>query len=58
MPKVKQLTTKQLAVIEDLFNEKLSETEILKNNNISRFLYNKWLADKNFIREFEIMPIL
>jgi hypothetical protein len=53
MSKNKQLTKKQLAVIEDLFNEKLSETEILKKNNISRFLYNKWLADRNFIREFD-----
>ena len=53
MSKIKQLTKKQLAVIEDLFNGQVSESEILKRNNISRFLFHKWLADENFIREFD-----
>ena len=47
MSKEKPLSAKQLAVIEDLFEDK-QEQEILKKHNLSRKLYNKWLADESF----------
>ena len=49
MAKAKTLCTKQLAVIDDLFEDKIEESEILKNHNLSRKLFEKWLADKGFL---------
>jgi hypothetical protein len=46
--KIEPLNAKQLAVIDDLFEDK-KEQEILKNHNLSRKLFEKWLADKGFI---------
>lgn len=48
MTKVKPLNAKQLAVIDDLFEGRLEEQKILKNHNISRKLYDRWLADESF----------
>ena len=48
MSKEKPLSAKQLAVIEDLFDGGLQEREILKKHNLSRKLYEKWLADEAF----------
>ncbi|HUT45858.1 MAG TPA: hypothetical protein VMX36_06200 [Sedimentisphaerales bacterium] len=48
MSKDKPLSAKQFAVIEDLFEGKLKEREILKKHSISRKLYEKWLADESF----------
>ncbi len=53
MSKVTQLTKKQFEVIEDLFEGKLKENEILQKHKVSRAAYNKWLADDNFIGEFD-----
>lgn len=52
MPKEK-LTKRQRAVIEELFAGALNEQQILEKHKISRRLYDKWLADENFIAEFE-----
>ena len=48
MARAKALNAKQLSVIDDLFDGRLEESEILKNHNISRKLYDKWLADESF----------
>jgi hypothetical protein len=48
MIKAKPLSAKQLAVIDDLFEGRLEEQEILEKHNLSRKLYNKWLADEVF----------
>jgi len=44
----KPLSAKQLAVMDDLFVGELEEQAILENHNISRKLYDKWLADEAF----------
>jgi len=48
MAKAKALSAKQLDVIDDLFEGKLQERGILKKHNLSRKLYDKWLADEAF----------
>ena len=48
MTKVKPLNAKQFAVIDDLFEGRLEEPEILKEHNVSRKLYDRWLADEGF----------
>ena len=53
MTNAKPLNVKQLAVIDDLFVGELEEHEILKNHNISRKLYDKWLADETFNRRLD-----
>ena len=53
MSKEKSLNAKQLAVIEDLFEGKLKEQEILEKHKLSRKLYEKWLADETFNRRLD-----
>ena len=53
MPKAKQLSKRQLAVIEDLFAGELDEQAILDKHNVDRQLYSKWQNDDNFIEQFE-----
>jgi hypothetical protein len=48
MSKPKPLSTKQLAVIDDLFEGRMEEPDMLKRHNISRKLYDRWLADEDF----------
>ena len=48
MSKEKRLSAKQLAVIDDLFEGEIKEAEILKKHNLSRNLFQKWLADESF----------
>ena len=48
MIKIKPLNAKQLAVVDDLFEGSMEESDILKKHNISRKLYNRWLADEGF----------
>ena len=48
MAKPKPLSAKQLAMIDDLFEGRQEESEILKNHNVSRKLYDLWLADEGF----------
>jgi len=52
MSREKPLSAKQLAVIDDLF-EGTQEREILKKHNLSRKLYEKWLADDAFNRRLD-----
>jgi len=49
----KKLSTKQLAVIEDLFSGELDESAILQKHQISRNLLNRWLADEAFKKQFD-----
>ncbi|MCP4262881.1 MAG: hypothetical protein GY774_36030 [Planctomycetes bacterium] len=53
MPRAKQLTKKQLAVIEDLFTGGLEEQEIFEKYKLSRKLYNKWWDNNAFKEQFE-----
>ena len=53
MPNAKQLTKRQLAVIEDLFSGELDEQAVLDKYKISRNLYNKWQSDDNFAEQFD-----
>jgi hypothetical protein len=48
MTKIKPLNAKQLAVIDDLFEGRQEERDMLKKHNISRKLYDRWLADEDF----------
>ena len=47
----KQLSKKQLAVIEDMLSGELDEQAILDKHKVRRNIYNKWLADENFGRQ-------
>ena len=53
MPKAKQLTKRQLDVIEELFAGQLEEQAILDKYKLSRKLYNKWQNDDSFSEQFE-----
>ena len=53
MTKAKQLSKRQLAVIEDLFDGELGEQAVLDKYRVSRNLYNKWLADEAFAEQFD-----
>jgi len=53
MGKRKNLTKKQLAVIEDLFAGELDEQAVLDKHKVSRNLYNRWLADERFAELFK-----
>jgi hypothetical protein len=53
MPGAKQLTKKQLAVIEDLFAGELDEQAILDKYKLSRKLYHQWRNDDSFAEQFE-----
>ena len=48
MSKAKPLSAKQLAVIDDIFEGRMEEPGMLKKHNISRELYDMWLADEDF----------
>lgn len=52
MAKRKKLSKKQLAVIEDLFSGQFDEQAVLEKHNVSRAVYNRWLADEQFDDEF------
>ncbi len=53
MSKLKPLTRRQRAVIEDLFTSEMKEQEVLDRHHVSRTLYSRWLADERFNAEFE-----
>jgi hypothetical protein len=44
----KQLSERQLAVIDDIFDGELQEQALLEKHKLSRRLFNKWLADGAF----------
>ena len=51
MARKRQLTKRQLGVIDDLFEAELDERVILEKHRVSRNVYNKWLADERFKAE-------
>jgi hypothetical protein len=53
MIKEKQLSKRQLAVIEDMFTGELDEQGVLDKYNVSRSLYGRWLADETFAEQYE-----
>ena len=53
MAKRTKLSKKQLAVIVDLFSGELDEQAVLDKHKVSRSVYNRWLADGNFVEEFD-----
>jgi len=53
MARKKQLSKKQLAVIEEMFSEQFDEQQVLDKHKVSRNVYNKWLADSAFTDEFD-----
>ncbi len=53
MPKAKNLTRRQRAVIEDLFTAEMDERDVLDKHNVSQALYNRWLANERFAEHFE-----
>ena len=55
MNKAKRLTKRQFAVLEDLFAGDSDETAVLKKHNVSRTLYNQWLADPVFTGQFDVL---
>jgi hypothetical protein len=48
-----QSTTRQLAVIEDLFTAELDEREVLEKHGVKPSLYRRWLADERFMEYLE-----
>jgi len=53
MSKARQLSARQLAVIEDLFNGEIGEQAVLDKYKVSRKLYDKWLASETFVEQFD-----
>jgi hypothetical protein len=51
--KGKQLTRRQMAVIEDLFNGKGDESLVLAKHELNARVYRKWVTDPVFIAELE-----
>jgi len=51
MAKKKWLKKRQLAVIEDMFDGELDEQAVLSKHKLSKKVYNKWLADEQFVAE-------
>ncbi len=49
--KKKRLNKRQLAVVDDLFAGKMTESEILEKHNLGISVFRKWLASDNFIVE-------
>lgn len=52
MAEKKQLSRRQLAVLEDLFSGGLDEQAVLDKYKISRNLYSRWLANEAFAEQF------
>ncbi len=48
-----RLTSKQIAVLNDIFLSELDEQSILDRHKISRNVYNKWLGEERFREEFD-----
>ena len=48
---IKKLSKKQLAVIDDLFDGRSKEADVLKKHKVSKGIYRKWLKEENFVGE-------
>jgi hypothetical protein len=53
MAREKQLSKRQLAVLDDLFGGELDEQAVLDKHQVSRSLYDRWLADSLFAEQLE-----
>jgi hypothetical protein len=51
MARKKKLKKRQLAVIDDMFSGELDENGVLSKHKLSKNVYNKWLADEQFVAE-------
>jgi len=49
----KRLSSKQLAVIADMFSGELDEQAVLSKHKVGRSLYSRWLTDELFCAEFD-----
>jgi hypothetical protein len=49
----RKLSSRQLAVIDEVFRGEVDEQSILDKYKVSRKLYNRWLADETFAAEFD-----
>jgi hypothetical protein len=47
------LTARQRDVIEDLFDERMLEQDVLDKYNVGRNLFNKWLLDETFAEQLD-----
>lgn len=52
MCKAKRLSKKQLMVIDNLFEGTLDEQAVLDKYKVKRSVFEKWLADDQFIEQF------
>jgi hypothetical protein len=52
MAKRKQLSDRQTAVLEDLFDSELDEQGVLEKHRVRRSTYERWLEDELFARQF------
>ena len=50
---VRKPSRRQLAVIDDLFDGKMEEAEILEKHNLRISVFRKWLSSDNFIAELD-----
>jgi len=53
MTRRKYLSQRQLAVLDDLFNNDLDEQAVLDKHKVRRNTYDKWLEDKLFAERFK-----
>jgi len=54
MSESKNLTKRQVAVIEELFAGELEEQAILEKHRVRRSEYERWLADERFTGQLEL----
>jgi hypothetical protein len=52
MAKRKQLSDRQTAVLEDLFDSELDEQGVLEKHRVRRSTYDKWLTEEPFAKQF------
>ena len=53
MTRRKQLSQKQLAILDDLFNSDFDEQAVLDKHKVRRSTYDRWLEDKLFSERFK-----
>lgn len=53
MPNTKEITKKQLSVIDDLFAGELDEQQVFEKHKVDRRIYDRWLTEENFADEFD-----
>lgn len=51
MAKTTRVSRRQSALIDELFGGKLNEREVLERHKVGRQLYDRWLADGQFVEQ-------